>query len=249
MYLANKFQNIKGSADTLLELAEIRMEELAARRRGDGARRAPRRQGSRSPTRSSTAASRSPAPRPTASRRSRSTATPAARTSCSSSGAPTATTRSGCSPSEVLPHFRAMTERPRTNVTRVDEERLVEWASRGDRTSRASPAASRRWRELMARHVRRDGPAGQWQQVEDGPRRTSLGHLGGRRRRAEPDVQRPHGHLVLGPRAVARGRRRLPAARVRQGRPPLRARDLEHEGRARLLRRGACARSRTPACG
>jgi 5,10-methylenetetrahydromethanopterin reductase len=29
MYLANKFQNIKGSADTLLELAKIEMEELA----------------------------------------------------------------------------------------------------------------------------------------------------------------------------------------------------------------------------
>src|ERR687895_159393 len=29
MYLANKFQNIKGSADTLLEVAEIGMEELA----------------------------------------------------------------------------------------------------------------------------------------------------------------------------------------------------------------------------
>ena len=29
MYLANKFQNIQGSADTLLELAEIEMEELA----------------------------------------------------------------------------------------------------------------------------------------------------------------------------------------------------------------------------
>jgi len=30
MYLANKFQNIRGSADTLLELAEIEMDELAA---------------------------------------------------------------------------------------------------------------------------------------------------------------------------------------------------------------------------
>jgi 5,10-methylenetetrahydromethanopterin reductase len=29
MYLANKFQNIRGAADTLLELAGIRMEELA----------------------------------------------------------------------------------------------------------------------------------------------------------------------------------------------------------------------------
>jgi 5,10-methylenetetrahydromethanopterin reductase len=30
MYLANKFQNIRGSADTLLELAEIEMDELAS---------------------------------------------------------------------------------------------------------------------------------------------------------------------------------------------------------------------------
>jgi alkanesulfonate monooxygenase SsuD/methylene tetrahydromethanopterin reductase-like flavin-dependent oxidoreductase (luciferase family) len=29
MYLANKYQNIRGAADTLLELAEIEMEELA----------------------------------------------------------------------------------------------------------------------------------------------------------------------------------------------------------------------------
>jgi 5,10-methylenetetrahydromethanopterin reductase len=29
MYLANKFQNIRGAADTLLELAQIEMEELA----------------------------------------------------------------------------------------------------------------------------------------------------------------------------------------------------------------------------
>ena len=29
MYLANKFQNIKGAADTLLELAGIEMDELA----------------------------------------------------------------------------------------------------------------------------------------------------------------------------------------------------------------------------
>ena len=29
MYLANKFQNIQGSADTLLELAGIEMDELA----------------------------------------------------------------------------------------------------------------------------------------------------------------------------------------------------------------------------
>ena len=42
--------------------------------------------------------------------------------------------------------------------------------------------------------------------------RTSLGHLEGAGRRAEPDVQRAHGHLLLRPRAVAARRSRLPAA-------------------------------------
>ena len=38
MYLANKFQNIRGAADTLLELAEIEMEELRrSRTRWSGA--------------------------------------------------------------------------------------------------------------------------------------------------------------------------------------------------------------------
>ena len=45
MYLANKFQNIKGSADTLLDLAEIRHGGAPAGRRGNGARRPPRREG------------------------------------------------------------------------------------------------------------------------------------------------------------------------------------------------------------
>ena len=45
MYLANKFQNIRGSADTLLDLAGIEMDELGARRRGDGARRPARGEG------------------------------------------------------------------------------------------------------------------------------------------------------------------------------------------------------------
>ena len=47
MYLANKFQNIRGSADTLLDLAGIEMDELAPGRRGDGARRPARGEGSR----------------------------------------------------------------------------------------------------------------------------------------------------------------------------------------------------------
>ena len=66
----------------------------------------------------------------------------------------------------------------------------------------------------------------------------------GHGRRAEPDVQRAHGHLVLGPRALARRRARVPALGVRRGRQPLRPRHLEHEGRARLLRRGAARAGR-----
>ena len=80
MYLANKVQNIRGAADTLLDLAGLEQDEirpvaeamerggrLAAKDRGDG--RAPRQ----------VQADRRHARR-TASRRSRSTATPAART-------------------------------------------------------------------------------------------------------------------------------------------------------------------------
>ena len=40
---------------------------------------------------------------------------------------------------------------------------------------------------------------------------------------------------------MARGRAGVPARGIRPGRPPLRARHLEHEGRARLLRRGGAS--------
>ena len=83
MYLANKFQNIKGSADTLLELAGIEMDELApvAEAMERGGRLAAK---EKVTTLSSIVASRSPARPTSASRRSRSTARPGARTSCSS---------------------------------------------------------------------------------------------------------------------------------------------------------------------
>ena len=90
--------------------------------------------------------------------------------------------------------------------------------------------------EHMARVFHEMGLQVQWQEVEEG-RPNVLGTWRGHRRRQDADVQRPHGHVVLGPRAVAR-RQGLPAGGVRRGRPDLRARDLEHEGRARLLRRG-----------
>ena len=97
MYLANKFQNIRGSADTLLDLAGIEMEELApvaaAMERGRAARGEGG--GHRLAARSLQADCRDA--RATASPRSRSTATPGARTSCSSCGATAATIRSASS--------------------------------------------------------------------------------------------------------------------------------------------------------
>src|SRR5712691_2958015 len=75
MYLANKVQNIKGAADTLLDLAGLEQDEIRpvaeAMERGG---------------------------RQIASRRSRNTATPAAHTSCWSCGARSGTSRFGCSP-------------------------------------------------------------------------------------------------------------------------------------------------------
>ena len=69
------------------------------------------------------------------------------------------------------------------------------------------------------------------------------------RRRPDADVQRAHGHVVLGPRALARRDPRLPAGGVRARGADLRARDLEHEGRARRLPRGGAGARRRGAEG
>ena len=231
MYLANKVQNIQGSADVLLESAGIDQEEIipvaeameqrrTARGQGAGHRRAARQV--QADRRHAVA---------TASRRSRSTATPAAPTSCSSSGARTGSSRSASSARRCS--RTSGTHEHRAEIT-VDRDRLVETAGRmidvhsftgdeqgdGRADGRALPA--------------RSGCSVQWQQVEDG-RANALGTLARRRRRQDADVQRPHGHVVLGSRGVAARRARLPAAALRRRRPPLRARDLEHEGCARLL--------------
>ena len=72
--------------------------------------------------------------------------------------------------------------------------------------------------ELMAELYEEMGLRCQWQQVEDG-RANALGIWRGRGRRQEPHVQRAHGHLVLGSRAVARGVPGFqPEAFVRDGR-------------------------------
>ena len=88
----------------------------------------------------------------------------------------------------------------------------------------------------------------QWQQVEEG-RANVLGIRAGAG--GGPSLMF-NGHMDtsysgrepwLAPRAG------LPAERVRRGRAPVRPRHLEHEGRARLLRRGPARARTTPACG
>ena len=83
----------------------------------------------------------------------------------------------------------------------VDRDRLVETASRMIGTH-SFTGAEQGMAELMASLYEDTGLRCQWQQVEDG-RANALGILGGRGRRQEPHVQRAHGHVVLGPRAVA----------------------------------------------
>ena len=65
-----------------------------------------------------------------------------------------------------------------------------------------------------ARPLRRDGVALPVAAGRGGPRERAR-DLGRRGRRQEPHVQRPHGHVVLGTRAVARARAGLPARGVR----------------------------------
>ena len=121
-------------------------------RRGDGARRPARREGAghRLAARPLQADRRHA--RPTASRRSRSTARRAARTSCSSSGAPTGTSRSACSPSRSCPTFE-------DDARRSTSERLVDWASQAIDISELHRRRAGDGR-ADGRDVRRDGPAG-----------------------------------------------------------------------------------------
>ena len=127
------------------------------------------------------------------------------------------------------------------SAIRIDGDRLVEWASRAIGTP-SFTGSEEAMAELMAETFAGMGLRVQWQQVEDG-RANVLGTREGTGGGPSAHVQRAHGHVVLGPGAVARARARLPAERVRRGRTAVRARDLEHEGRARLLRRGV-ARAR-----
>ena len=152
MYLANKFQNIRGSADTLLELAGIE--------HGRSSRRSPRRWSGAAGSRRRPKVTDSLLDRckPIAGTpgglhraRSRSTATRAARTSCSSSGATAATTRSASSAR-------------RCSRTSVAELRIDETGSSTGRSRAiATPSftgSEQAMAELMRETFRRHGPAG-----------------------------------------------------------------------------------------
>ena len=151
MYLANKFQNIRGSADTLLDLAGIEHGRARARGRGDGAGRPARREGEGDGLAARPLQADRGHARRTASRRSRSTATRAARTSCSSSGATAGTTRSVCSARGCSHTF--VTE------LRIDRDRLVDWASRAIETP-SFTGSEQAMAELVRDDVPRHGAAG-----------------------------------------------------------------------------------------
>ncbi len=99
----------------------------------------------------------------------------------------------------------------------IDRERLVDTASRmvGIWSFTGSEQAMA---ELMRELYEEMGLALPVAAGRGRPRERAR-DLGGRGRRQEPHVQRPHGHVVLGPRAVARGVRGFqPEAFVREGR-------------------------------
>ena len=206
MYLANKVQNIQGSADVLLELAGlIRMEELApiAEAMERGGRLAAK--AAVSDSMLDRCRPIAGTPEPTASPRSRPTARPAARTSCSSSGARTASARSTCSPRGA----------PATSADGRGSPRSTRSGSSPSPPRRSARRAPRAREQAMA-ELRRATRSPRWASRSPGTRSRTAARTcsapRGRGRRAEPDVQRPHGHLLLGPRAAAARRRRLPAA-------------------------------------
>ena len=213
MYLANKVQNIQGSADVLLEDAGPHPGGDPPDRRGDGVGRtaAPRRR--RSPTRSSTSASRSRARR----RLHRSDrgvrAMPAAPTSCSSSGATTVSARSSCSPRRSSPTSSddcgRRSELSERLIGCIDEQRLVGTACTYVDTP--SPTGSEQaMGEQGPRGVRGRRAAGELAAGRGWPSERDR-HARGPGRRADADVQRPHGHVLLRARAAPAPHLRLPA--------------------------------------
>ena len=118
------------------------------------------------------------------------------------------------------------------------------WSSGPSRPCRyrASPATSRRWRELFAETCRSSVS-----RCTGSRSRTDVPNVlatwRGNGWRLEPHARRRHGHLVLRTEPwLAGGHPRVSAAGVRRGQACLRPRHLEHEGRAGLLR-GSAARA------
>src|SRR3954467_4176240 len=131
----------------------------------------------------------------------------------------------------------------------IDRDRLVDWASKAIAIP-SFTGSEEAMAVFMADTFEDLGLQVQWQQVEDGranvlgtllgagggPSLMFNGHMDTSYSGRQP---RPRGPVVLRRGAGAGGDPRLSASGVRPGRPRLRPRDLEHEGRARVLRGGA----------
>ena len=230
MYLANKVQNIQGSADTLLDLADLTQEEIrpVADAMEQGGRLA-----------------------------AKAKVTDEILDKCK----PIAGTPSDCI--EAIEEYRdagcthvmlelwgeqpARADPPLRRegspaLPMIDERRpgrARDWASSVSHAV-ASRAPSRRLAEVVRGRLRGAGLAGA---VAAGRGRAGerARHLRRSRRRAELMF---NGHMdtsYSGREPWLAARPGLPAGGLRRGRAALRARDLEHEGRARLLRRGGAA--------
>ena len=200
MYLANKVQNIRGAADTLLELAGIEPEEI--RPVAEAMER-----GGRLAAKAEVTDSILDRCKPIA-------GTPedciAAIEEYRDAGCTHVmlelwgANRHGQIGSSARRCCRTSDDRPRP--PRGLALRLVSTPTfTGDEEAAA---------ELMRDELASLGLQVQWQQVEDG-RANVLGTWPGAGGGPQPDAERPHGHLVLGPGAVARRDSRLPAAGLR----------------------------------
>ena len=128
---------------------------------------------------------------------------------------------------------------------KIDRDRLVDTASRLVNVH-SFTGDEQRMAELMAEIFDDMGLHVQWQQVEDN-RANALGTWAGAG--GGPSLMF-NGHMDTSYSGREPWLRDVPGFQphgVRRGRAPLRARHLEHEGRARLLCRGRCARYRTTA--
>ena len=190
MYLANKVQNIQGSADTLLELAGIEQEEIrpVAEAMERGGRLAAKEQVTDEIL---------------------DKCKPIAGTPEDCIAAIEEYRDAGCT-HVMLELWGDRPPRPDPALRRAGPPARSDDRRAATRRPRAAPGldaaftgSEEAWRELMRRELEELGPRRCCGSRSRTGGRTSLGTWPGDGRRADADVQRPPRHLVLGPRALA----------------------------------------------